>query len=56
MDPLIMARLAELAALAEVTRIKAERGQHWDRELSGECFRIASLAKEIAEAARREGK
>ncbi len=53
MDALLKAKLAELAALAEVTRIKAERNQHWDGELSQECSRIANLAREIAEQAKR---
>lgn len=56
MDPLLKAKLAQLAAMAEVTKEKAEQGKHWDRELSGECFKIAALAREIAEQARSEGR
>jgi hypothetical protein len=52
MDAMVKAKLAQLAAMAEVTKIKAERNQHWDNELSQECSKIANLAKEIAEQAK----
>lgn len=49
MDAMVKAKLAQLAAMAEVTKIKAERNQHWERELSEECSKIANLARDIAE-------
>lgn len=54
MDALIKAKLAEIAALAEQARIKAERNQHWEGELSDECNRIANLAREVAQSVSRK--
>lgn len=48
-DPLILAKLAELAAKAQVTMLKAQRGQHWEGDLQKELSQIASIAKELAE-------
>lgn len=55
MDQMVKAKLAEIAATAEVTRLKYERGQHWEGELSAECSRIAALAREVAEMVGRRG-
>lgn len=52
-NAMLLAKLAELAAAAKVTQLKAEAGQHWDDELSQECYRLATLARECAELARR---
>ncbi len=56
LDPLIKAKLAELAARAEVTKIKAERSQHWEGELRAEVDKIAALAKEISQQIAQEGR
>lgn len=48
-DPMIAARLAELAVLAEVAKLKYERGQHWERELKAEVAAIANKARELLE-------
>lgn len=55
MDPLIIAKLAELAARAKVAAIKAERGQYWDGELSQEMASLSNLAREIAEIGNKYG-
>lgn len=47
-DPLVKAELAELAAKAEVTRLKMEQGKHWEGELEQEVRKLASLATGVA--------
>jgi hypothetical protein len=46
-DPYIAAKLAELAALVEITKLKYDRGHHWERELEEELAKIASRAKDL---------
>lgn len=50
-DQMLLAKLAELEAAANVTRLKLELGQHWERELSQECCQLASIASECARLA-----
>lgn len=50
-DQMLLAKLAELEAAAKVTRLKLEGGKHWERELSQECCRLASIASECARLA-----
>lgn len=49
MDDLIKAKLAELAAIAQVAKVKAEQGRHWEGELKQELNRISNLAREIVQ-------
>lgn len=46
-EAIVKAKLAELAAKAEVTKLKAEKNQHWEGELHREIILIRVLAQEL---------
>jgi hypothetical protein len=50
MDDLIKAKLGQLAASAQLTKVKADQGKHWEGELKQELNRISNLAREIVQS------
>lgn len=46
-EAMIKAKLAELAAVAEVTRLANEQQKHWDGELKSELSRMQGIITEL---------
>lgn len=56
MDALVKAKLAELAAITEVMRIKADKDQYWEGELSQALSRVANLTRELLNTVNSQGR
>lgn len=52
-EAMIKAKLAELAAVAEVTRLANEQRKHWDGELKSELCRMQGIITELLDLSKK---